>query len=70
MSLNVADVVTQYGAYYKPGSDNQKNRRNMIYKSVETAQYFQNRPTDDTIWRGTKASLAEWYSHFKKPSLL
>jgi len=49
MSINVTDVVTQFGAFYKPGSDNQKNLRNMIYKAVETAQYFQNRPTDDTI---------------------
>ena len=66
MSINVTDVVTQFGAFYKPGSDNQKNLRNMIYKAVETAQYFQNRPTDDTIWRGTKASLDRVVQPFQK----
>jgi len=66
MSINVTDVVTQFGAFYKPGSDNQKNLRNMVYKAVETAQYFQNRPTDDTIWRGTKASLDRVVQPFQK----
>lgn len=66
MSLTVTDVVTQFGAYYKPGSDNQKNLRNMIYKVIETAQYFSNRPTSDTIYRGTFASLSRIVQPFQK----
>lgn len=66
MSLNVTDVVTQFGAHYKPGSDNQKNLRNMLYKVIETAQYFSNRPTSDTIWRGNLASLNRIVQPFQK----
>ena len=66
MSLTVTDVVSQFGAYYKPGSDNEKNMRNMIYKPSETAMLFQNRPTDDTIWRGTLASMSRVIQPFQK----
>lgn len=66
MSLDVSQVVSQFGAYYKPGSDNQKNLRNMIYKTVETAQHFQSRPTEDTIWRGNLASLNRIVQPFQK----
>jgi hypothetical protein len=66
MSIVVTDVVSQFGAYYKPGSDNQKNLRNMIYKAIETAAYFANRPTEDTIWRGTLSSLDRVVQPFQK----
>ncbi len=66
MSIAVSDVVTDFGAFYKPGSDNQKNLRNMIYKAGETAQFFQPRPTDDTIYRGTFASLDRIVQPFQK----
>jgi hypothetical protein len=66
MAIDVQDVVTQFGAHYKPGSDNQKNLRNMIYKPGETAQFFAPRPTDDTIWRGTLATLDRVVQPFQK----
>jgi hypothetical protein len=66
MALDVAAVIAQFGAHYKPGSDNQKNLRNMLYKVVETAQYFSNRPTTDTIWRGNLASLERIVQPFQK----
>lgn len=66
MSLTVTNVVSQFGAYYKPGSDNEKNMRNMIYKPSETAAFFQNRPSDDTIWRGTFASMSRVIQPFQK----
>lgn len=66
MSLTVTDVVSQFGAYYKPGSDNEKNMRNMIYKPSETALLFQVRPTEDTIWRGTLASMSRVIQPFQK----
>ncbi|MBV9989368.1 MAG: hypothetical protein JO301_16940 [Chitinophagaceae bacterium] len=66
MAIDVADVVAQYGAYYKPGSDNQQNLRNMIYKPSETAALFAARPTEDTIYRGTLASLDRVVQPFQK----
>jgi len=66
MSLVITDIVTDFGAYYKPGSDNQKNLRKMLYKPSETAAFFQPRPTEDTIWRGTFASLTRVLQPFQK----
>lgn len=66
MAIEVADVVAQFGAYYKPGSDNQKNLRDMLYKPSETAALFQPRPSDDTIWRGTFASMDRIVQPFQK----
>jgi hypothetical protein len=66
MSLTVADIVAQWGAYYKPGSDNEKNLRNMLYKSSETAAFFATRPTSDTIYRSTLATLNRIVQPFQK----
>lgn len=66
MALNIADLVADYGAYYKPGSDNQKNLRIMLYQPAETASFFQPRPTEDTIWRGTLASVTRVLQPFQK----
>jgi hypothetical protein len=66
MAIDASAVVAQFGAHYKPGSDNQKNLRNMIYRVIETAQYFQSRPTTDTIWRGNLASLNRVVQPFQK----
>lgn len=66
MSIDSSAVVTQFGAYYVAGSQNEANLRNMLYKAVETALYFKNRPTSDTIWRGTKASLDRIVQPFQK----
>lgn len=66
MAIDVADVVAQYGAFYKPGADNFLNLRNMIYKPADTAAHFQARPTEDTIYRGTLASLNRIIQPFQK----
>jgi len=66
MAIEVAQVVAQFGAYYKPGSDNQKNLRSMLYKPSETAKYFSTRPTEDTIWRGNLSSLNRVVQPFQK----
>jgi hypothetical protein len=66
MAINVVDVIAQFGAYYKPGSDNEKNLRNTLYKPSETAAFFAPRPTEDTIYRGNLASLDRIVQPFQK----
>src|SRR5437868_454095 len=66
MAIIVTDVVAQFGAFYKPGSDNAKNLRSVLYNGIETAKYFQDRPTEDTIWRGNLASLDRVVQPFQK----
>lgn len=66
MAIDVADVKAQFGAYYIAGSQNQANLRNKFYKPIETAMYFKDRPTSDTIWRGTQATLDRVVQPFQK----
>lgn len=66
MSLTVAEIVAQWGAYYKPGSDNEKNMRSILYKPSETAAFFSPRPTSDTIYRSTLTSLTRIVQPFQK----
>lgn len=66
MAINVAAVVSQFGAYYLKNPDNMKRLRNMLYNKVETAQYFRTLPQSDTIYRGTFASLDRVVQAFQK----
>lgn len=64
--INVAAVVAQFGAYYLKNPENLARLRNMLYQKVETIQYFQNRPTSDTVYRCTQASLDRVVQPFQK----
>lgn len=66
MAIDVTDVVAQHGAFYKAGTDAEKNLRSMLYKPSETAAFFQPRPTDDTKWDGTLSSLNRVVQPFQK----
>lgn len=66
MALDLAQVVADFGAFYKPGSDNEKNLRSILYHGDSFASLFQDRPTEDTIWRGTLASMDRVVQPFQK----
>jgi hypothetical protein len=66
MAINVAAVSAQFGSYYIKNPDNMKRLRNMLYNKVETAQFFQNRPTQDTKYRSSFASLDRVVQPFQK----
>jgi hypothetical protein len=66
MGIDVSAVTAQFGAYYKPGSDNEKNLRNMLYQASQTAKLFMDMPSVDTIWRGTLAELERVVQPFQK----
>lgn len=64
--IDVAAVSAAFGSYYKPGSDNEKNLRKILYQAAAYAALFQDRPTEDTIWRGTLASMDRVVQPFQK----
>ncbi|OLY92299.1 hypothetical protein SAMN05444008_11565 [Cnuella takakiae] len=66
MAIAVAAVVTQFGAYYINNPDNMKRLRNMLYLPADTATYFQERPGDDTVYRGVLATLNRIVQPFQK----
>lgn len=66
MAISAADVVSQYGSYYIANPKNQETLRDMIYKMAATAMYFEQRPTEDTVYRGTLATLDRVIQPFQK----
>jgi hypothetical protein len=66
MALDLALLIQSFGAYYKPGSDNEKNLRKKLYQASQTAALFADRLTEDTVWRGTLASLDRIIQPFQK----
>jgi hypothetical protein len=66
MAINVTDVVSQFGSHYIANPSNQANLRNTLYKAGSLGSFFQDRPTEDTIWRGTLASLSRIVQPFQK----
>lgn len=66
MAILVADVVAQFGSYYIANPANMKRLRSMLYQPMETAKYFQDRPSDDTVYRGVLSVLNRIVQPFQK----
>lgn len=66
MAIDVAAVKTQFGSYYIGNQANMKRLRSMLYQAAETAKYFQDRPGDDTIYRGVMSTLNRIVQPFQK----
>lgn len=66
MSIDVTEIVSQFGDFYKPGSDNERNLRDMLYKPSGLATFFNEIPGEDTQYRGTMAHLTRVVQSFQK----
>lgn len=66
MAIDIAQVIAQFGNYYIQNEDNMRRLSNMLYHADGTASYFQKRPTADTIFRCTMASLSRVVQPFQK----
>lgn len=49
MAINIADIITEYGAYYKAQGQNEKSLRAKLFRKNDTAMYFRTIPTNDTV---------------------
>ena len=67
MAIAIDDVITAFGSYYLGSNQNNiKRLRSLLYQPVETAKYFQDRPGDDTIYRGVLSVLNRIVQPFQK----
>ena len=66
MAIDVAAVKAQFGAYYIANAKNMQRLRSILYQPVVTAKYFQERPSDDTIYRSTLSQLNRIVQPFQK----
>lgn len=57
--ISIADVITEFGAYYIKNSANKKNLRRQIFQGLVTPGACTPIITDDTVYRVSGADIAE-----------
>jgi hypothetical protein len=57
MAINIADIITEYGLYYKKGSQNLKNLHLQLFETNKTDELFPLMPTDDTRIEGANVDI-------------
>ena len=58
MSINIADVITEWGAQYRAGGQSQKDLINMFYQGDETSKILSLIPTNKTILEKSSADIS------------
>lgn len=66
MSLQIADVVTQFGAYYLNQGQNLAHLYQLLRSATTTESMFTPVNTDDTIWRAAKTLFSRVVQPFQK----
>lgn len=65
-AITVADVVTEYGKYYRPEGQGVQDIIDMFYEQSETEAVLRMRPTDQTELRRSSAELTSVLQAFQK----
>jgi hypothetical protein len=66
MSLQIADVVTQFGAYYMNNGQNLQRLYALLRSVTNTESMFTPVNTDDTLWRAAKTLFSRVVQPFQK----
>lgn len=64
--IDVADVVTEYGAYYLDSGQNMQSLFKKLYRPSITASLFSPRPTQNTVWQLASAEQDRVLQPFQK----
>ena len=66
MALAIADVITQFGAYYLNNGQNLTRLYQLLRRATTTESMFTPVNTDDTIWRAAKQLFSRVVQPFQK----
>jgi len=66
MAINKADIVSEYGAYYIAGGQNEQRLRRLLLFGRETTKLATEIKTDDTVYRLAKSSITSLVQSFQK----
>lgn len=66
MAINKADIVTEYGAYYIAGGQNEQRLKRLLLFGRETTKIATEVKTDDTIYRLAQSSISSLVQSFQK----
>ncbi|SEI39563.1 hypothetical protein SAMN05216327_101208 [Dyadobacter sp. SG02] len=64
--MNLADVVTEFGAYYQDRGQNMNDIHQKLRRGFVTGQAFTTVLTDDTVWHASKAVSTRIVQPFQK----
>lgn len=66
MAIEIADVVTQFGAYYQPQGQNLSTLKKLLYATSQTSALFANRPQESDYFRSVAAKTSSVLQAFQK----
>jgi len=66
MAINKADIVTEYGAYYIAGGQNEQRLKRLLLFGRETTKCATEIKTDDTVYRLAQSSITSLVQAFQK----
>ena len=66
MALAIADVISQFGAYYLNNGQNLTRLYQLLRRATQTESMFTPVNTDDTIWRAAKTLFSRVVQPFQK----
>jgi len=66
MGLTVTDLITEYGAYYKAGSQNVTRVLKQMMQPTVTENYMTLLKTDDTVYQLSQGKIADLIQPFQK----
>ncbi len=64
--IEISDLITEYGAYYTKGSENESRLYQLLYHDAETDKLLTPILSDDTFWKTAKASIDRVLQPFQK----
>lgn len=66
MAIEIADIVSEFGAYYIPGGENESRLYTMLMQPTETEKYLTTIVTDATLWKGSKVTVDGLIQSFQR----
>lgn len=66
MAINVQDIVTEYGAYYIQGGQNEQRLKRLLLFGRETTKFATQIKTNDTVYRLAQSSITSLVQSFQK----
>lgn len=66
MAINKTDIIKEYGAYYKAGSENEKRLKRLLLFGRETTKLATEIKTDDTIYQLGQSKISSLVQSFQK----
>lgn len=66
MAIEITDIITEFGAYYKNGGQNEKQILTQLTQGLETPKHCTSIMTDDTVFQLSRAILKSLVQPFQK----